>query len=124
MTILFVYKSSIDSLRSIFNSCRSLYFIVFYISLSSILILFFFFFQAEDGIRDRIVTGVQTCALPIYRPGLAIVGSGHGRGPCLQAAAPASGIKAGARTMTGAQDAQPGSILAIAPTPASPRSRR
>src|SRR5437868_4070612 len=27
--------------------------------------LFFFFFQAEDGIRDRNVTGVQTCALPI-----------------------------------------------------------
>src|SRR6266540_4712727 len=31
------------------------------LSLSS----FFFFFQAEDGIRDRDVTGVQTCALPI-----------------------------------------------------------
>src|SRR5207244_6831902 len=29
--------------------------------------LFFFFFQAEDGIRDDLVTGVQTCALPIYR---------------------------------------------------------
>src|SRR5256884_726524 len=28
-------------------------------------ILFFFFFQAEDGIRDVAVTGVQTCALPI-----------------------------------------------------------
>ena len=28
--------------------------------------LVFFFFQAEDGIRDRLVTGVQTCALPIY----------------------------------------------------------
>src|SRR5207248_11263191 len=27
--------------------------------------VFFFFFQAEDGIRDRTVTGVQTCALPI-----------------------------------------------------------
>src|SRR5207248_8387382 len=26
-----------------------------------------FFFQAEDGIRGRTVTGVQTCALPIYR---------------------------------------------------------
>src|SRR5207248_6128838 len=26
-----------------------------------------FFFQAEDGIRDRTVTGVQTCALPIFR---------------------------------------------------------
>src|SRR5207249_5486522 len=29
------------------------------------LFFFFFFFQAEDGIRDRNVTGVQTCALPI-----------------------------------------------------------
>src|SRR5260370_27515102 len=28
--------------------------------------MFFFFFQAEDGIRDSSVTGVQTCALPIY----------------------------------------------------------
>src|SRR5207249_5344185 len=28
-------------------------------------VCFFFFFQAEDGIRDRNVTGVQTCALPI-----------------------------------------------------------
>src|SRR5260370_10962713 len=28
--------------------------------------LFFFFFQAEDGIRDSSVTGVQTCALPIW----------------------------------------------------------
>src|SRR2546425_945714 len=27
--------------------------------------VFFFFFQAEDGIRDKLVTGVQTCALPI-----------------------------------------------------------
>src|SRR5437867_6973175 len=30
-----------------------------------LLVLFIFFFQAEDGIRDRTVTGVQTCALPI-----------------------------------------------------------
>src|SRR5215471_19294224 len=29
---------------------------------------FFFFFQAEDGIRDLYVTGVQTCALPISFP--------------------------------------------------------
>src|SRR5687767_1123527 len=29
--------------------------------------VFFFFFQAEDGIRDKLVTGVQTCALPISR---------------------------------------------------------
>src|SRR2546425_6492924 len=30
--------------------------------------ILFFFFQAEDGIRDKLVTGVQTCALPISPP--------------------------------------------------------
>ena len=34
-------------------------------SLRLFIILFIFFFQAEDGIRDSPVTGVQTCALPI-----------------------------------------------------------
>src|ERR1039457_7649939 len=33
----------------------------------SFVFFFFFFFQAEDGIRDYKVTGVQTCALPISR---------------------------------------------------------
>src|SRR5215216_1428907 len=32
-----------------------------------VVLFFFFFFQAEDGIRDDLVTGVQTCALPISR---------------------------------------------------------
>src|SRR2546425_7607848 len=32
----------------------------------SCLRIVFFFFQAEDGIRDKLVTGVQTCALPIW----------------------------------------------------------
>src|SRR2546427_3784561 len=35
---------------------------------SCLTFLFFFFFQAEDGIRDLTVTGVQTCALPISHP--------------------------------------------------------
>src|SRR5256885_16623603 len=35
---------------------------------------FFFFFQAEDGIRDYKVTGVQTCALPIFERGAADLG--------------------------------------------------
>src|SRR6266566_3895826 len=52
-----------------------------------------FFFQAEDGIRDYKVTGVQTCALPIYSKSLradhleaavdhrgGIAGRSHGRG--------------------------------------------
>src|SRR5207245_7031280 len=33
----------------------------------SVSVFSFVFFQAEDGIRDATVTGVQTCALPIYR---------------------------------------------------------
>src|SRR5690606_41061995 len=35
---------------------------------SVVALIFFFFFQAEDGIRDFHVTGVQTCALPIRSP--------------------------------------------------------
>src|SRR5256712_3278169 len=61
-------------------------------------IFFFFFFQAEDGIRDLIVTGVQTCALPISlrelrnRPAAARGcpargGRGHRAGPGARAAA-------------------------------------
>src|SRR5256885_3989455 len=44
---------------------------------SSVLLCFFFFFQAEDGIRDYKVTGVQTCALPISadRRGAGFAGS-------------------------------------------------
>src|SRR6266487_4850237 len=57
--------------------------------------LFFFFFQAEDGIRDGRVTGVQTCALPIFRmksqgtdPRTILAASGRGhmrRSPCATA---------------------------------------
>src|SRR5256885_9186565 len=46
----------------------------------STLDVFFFFFQAEDGIRDYKVTGVQTCALPISIPHLCrtrLVQRGH-----------------------------------------------
>src|SRR5690348_18263265 len=38
-----------------------------------------FFFQAEDGIRDGRVTGVQTCALPIYPRAIASTGSAFRR---------------------------------------------
>src|SRR5437867_9914365 len=38
--------------------------------------MIFFFFQAEDGIRDRTVTGVQTCALPISSGAFDIVSHG------------------------------------------------
>src|SRR2546427_9423430 len=36
--------------------------------------MFFFFFQAEDGIRDLTVTGVQTCALPISMRSVVLAG--------------------------------------------------
>src|SRR5690348_17380101 len=39
--------------------------IIFYAHSEVVVFFFFFFFQAEDGIRDGRVTGVQTCALPI-----------------------------------------------------------
>src|SRR5205809_3707422 len=39
---------------------------------------YFFFFQAEDGIRDVAVTGVQTCALPIFKKGRTSVRAGYG----------------------------------------------
>src|SRR5574340_1075381 len=41
---------------------------------------FFFFFQAEDGIRDLLVTGVQTCALPIWTPWVPSTCAGDLRG--------------------------------------------
>src|SRR5256885_7614358 len=51
---------------------------------------FFFFFQAEDGIRDYKVTGVQTCALPISPP----PDGGQGR---VAGSHPALSLQAGAR---------------------------
>src|SRR5690606_40494047 len=60
--------------------------------------LSFFFFQAEDGIRDFHVTGVQTCALPILSVGLfraALADAGAGR---LRPAAVA--VVAGVRRMS------------------------
>src|SRR5229473_5916085 len=40
-------------------------FLFFFLFSYDTVMCFFFFFQAEDGIRDKLVTGVQTCALPI-----------------------------------------------------------
>src|SRR5438874_5636859 len=56
--------------------------------------LIFFFFQAEDGIRDLYLTGVQTCALPICR-------AGAGAGARLGRAVPHA-RKARVRAATGA----------------------
>src|SRR5215203_6577579 len=40
--------------------------VIIFFFIENVFIYFFFFFQAEDGIRDIGVTGVQTCALPIF----------------------------------------------------------
>src|SRR5256885_6112281 len=55
-------RHHVSDLYLLFSRC-----IFFNLSFSNIrnIIFFFFFFQAEDGIRDYKVTGVQTCALPI-----------------------------------------------------------
>src|SRR5438034_5468153 len=52
---------------TLFHYVHSFYLLCFFSCHSNI--LFFFFFQAEDGIRDHCVTGVQTCALPISPTG-------------------------------------------------------
>src|SRR5258708_9936204 len=57
----------------------------------------FFFFQAEDGIRDDLVTGVQTCALPISpqragAAGEAAAPAGHRRRPSHHPARPLRGL--------------------------------
>src|SRR5258706_10528010 len=56
--------------------------------------LCFFFFQAEDGIRDWSVTGVQTCALPISASGERLV-RGGGIADRDEAEAPHEGVVAG-----------------------------
>ena len=56
-----------DKVSHVLRSCVGL-------SISGLAFLFFFFFQAEDGIRDYKVTGVQTCALPILSVYLALDG--------------------------------------------------
>src|SRR5207245_5319646 len=74
---------------------------------------FFFFFQAEDGIRDATVTGVQTCALPISpflraKPRVPSMGSTtHTRGPD-RAAAASAGV------CSSAQKASPGKRMCSA----------
>src|SRR5256885_4853995 len=70
----------------------------------------FFFFQAEDGIRDYKVTGVQTCALPIS-PGRGASAPAAGRRPGRPAAGaeaprPGAGASGGAARARGARPAR------------------
>src|SRR2546430_344125 len=61
----------------------------FYLCRSGLCVMFFFFFQAEDGIRDLTVTGVQTCALPISSPRLVLPNGCGCAAPRAHAALPA-----------------------------------
>src|SRR6266542_3701723 len=63
----------------------------------------FFFFQAEDGIRDATVTGVQTCALPIsWGQRAAPASMGPGRWPVMAPGAPAGDGPGGRHALAGA----------------------
>src|SRR2546430_13389621 len=62
--------------------CRSLMYWEIWLGRLARRLYIVFFFQAEDGIRDLTVTGVQTCALPISDP-LAHVAREEERGPLL-----------------------------------------
>src|SRR5207245_3776501 len=71
-TVLLFYSNNIMTsfilLHTILSSSFSNYAESYFLTRRTIVIsmvFFFFFFQAEDGIRDATVTGVQTCALPI-----------------------------------------------------------
>src|SRR5690554_7120965 len=59
--------------RGLLVLALSVFFILFFFLIVVGVFCFFFFLQAEDGIRDADVTGVQTCALPICQPPLAVV---------------------------------------------------
>src|SRR5438105_6013509 len=60
------YRRSLQSslFSDVLTHSHCSYFLFFFFC-DSLHLFFFFFFQAEDGIRDPLVTGVQTCALPI-----------------------------------------------------------
>src|SRR3712207_3617500 len=58
----YLYRMFLKKLFSCYFIYCQISFLLYYV----VICVFFFFFQAEDGIRDIGVTGVQTCALPIY----------------------------------------------------------
>src|SRR5437773_8224461 len=65
------------------RSMHTLYVFFCFLLLLVVFFFFFFFFQAEDGIRDRDVTGVQTCALPISLGAELLVSERTGEGVVL-----------------------------------------
>src|SRR5207253_5386488 len=83
---------------------------------------FFFFFQAEDGIRDGHVTGVQTCALPIsawFRSGIAYPGRRQAESRTTSCLFPRSAIRrdrTGRHTPASPAAARPGHRAPTIPT--------
>src|SRR5258708_16152263 len=84
----------------------------------------FFFFQAEDGIRDDLVTGVQTCALPIC--GAQIMGSGSRDGVSAAMAARSDAARSGlaARNCRNLRRLVAWSSIGIGVPPSGPNHRR
>src|SRR5438128_8331881 len=80
----------------------------------------FFFFQAEDGIRDATVTGVQTCALPISRHN----SSNKGRRLSEHAGSCGSGISLPSRAMLGSSAPAPPLVPAAPTGPVALRAAR
>src|SRR6266545_2990181 len=78
--------------------------------------MLFFFFQAEDGIRDKLVTGVQTCALPITAAATAMQAE--------QAVAVAVATRTATAAAAAATSAAPGAPPASWPRSSSRRSPR
>src|SRR5437016_11092459 len=81
--------------------------LVFFFVTCFLLCFFFFFFQAEDGIRDWSVTGVQTCALPISTHVEQTAGgggpsSGSSKGASMAPSEPRSRLSGGSRIGIGA----------------------
>src|SRR5256884_825389 len=58
-------SESLQVIQIVVQDIIEKYNLVFYTCVDWSMVFVFFFFQAEDGIRDVAVTGVQTCALPI-----------------------------------------------------------
>src|SRR5689334_23662932 len=67
--LMFMYCDTVSYLLS----CDFWILFFFFFFFLLLTFFFFFFFQAEDGIRDGTVTGVQTCALPISHGTLAAI---------------------------------------------------
>src|SRR5687768_18031567 len=65
LVLLFLAYMFFFILFFLFFFLFAFFFFVFFYFIFFMFFFFFFFFQAEDGIRDVAVTGVQTCALPI-----------------------------------------------------------